>query len=816
MITTVSNTLMQDLRYALRQMRRAPGFALVTVLTLALGVGAAAAVFSVMDAMLIRPLPFNHPERILVTRTLSISGYTQPFSLPDFRDIRDRFTTLDAFAGYETGSVNLQNGTDAVALHVVNGSDNFFSVFAVKPVLGRTFYPGEEKAGRNNVAVLSYEVWQQNFAGDPGVVGRTVLLDGRPSLIIGVMPAGFRFSVGLSRTVYMPFRNEEQSWRENRGSHWMRTIARLKPGVSAKAADAELVSLMSNLAHAYPDEDAGRTGSFQTLQSEVLGSTTTSLWLLAGAAAALLGIACANVGGLLLARAVKREREMALRCAVGAARGRLIRQIATESLVLAVASDLLGIGFAYALLAGMRAYLIKALARGADVHLDWTALTVTLLLALLTSVLASLLPALRLSSLNPNTALKAGGKAGGGRSQNRLRATFLVAQVTLSLTLLSVAALLMQSLSRLRGTETGFDPDHILSLEIDLSPGGYANRNPLTAFYKPLLERIRHTPGVTAAGLINMLPVQSFGSNSDVQIVGHPPAPKNQEHLAEVRYFTEGYFETMGIPLMQGRMLTPGLDRTKSENPPYVVNEAFRRKFFSAGESPLGARVEGDPKDPNQSVIQGVTGSVRQNLLVPPMAEMDVLMDTMPEKYSSGMTNLVLVLRTTGDPKQLIPSLRTALHETDPAVPMHMPETLREVMSDQLVLERMESVLFGIFAGLAVLLAMAGLYGLVSQEVESGTRDIGVRMALGATRTHVLGRILRRVAFLVGCGAVLGVALTLLTRKVFASVVELQTSRDGTLLVLLVLFMLVLGLLAALLPARRAANTQPVEALRSE
>ena len=477
---------------------------------------------------------------------------------------------------------------------------------------------------------------------------------------------------------------------------------------------------------------------------------------------------------------------------------------------------MLGVGLAYALLASMRAYLISALARGADVRLNWTVLTAALGLALITSVAASLLPALRLSSLNPSSALKAGGKAGEGRNQNRLRATFLVAQVTLSLTLLSLAALLMQSLSRLRATDTGFDPDHILSLEIDLSPGGYAHRNPLTAFYEPLLERLRRSPGVTAAGLINMLPVQSSGSNSDVQIVGHPPAPKNQEQLAEVRYFTDGYFKAMGIPLLQGRMLTPALDHTQSEDPPYVVNEAFRHKFFAQGESPLGARVVGDPKDPNQSVIQGVTGNVRQNLLRPPMAEMDVLLNSMLEKYSSGMTNMVLVVRTPGHPKQLIPAIRSALHDTDPGVPMHLPETMREVMGDQLVLERMEATLFGIFAALAVLLAMAGLYGLVNQEVGSGTRDIGIRMALGATRMHVLSRTLSRVGLLVGGGALLGVALTLLTRRAFASVVELQASRDGFLLALLVISIVVLGLLAALLPARRAANTEPVEALRTE
>ncbi|MBE7182357.1 MAG: ABC transporter permease, partial [Terriglobus roseus] len=548
------------------------------------------------------------------------------------------FTTLDAFAGYSTGTINLQTGPEPVSLHVVNASDNLFQVFAVKPLLGRTFANDEERAGKNDVAVLGYEVWHEQFDGNPGVIGRTVLLDGRPTAVIGVMPAGFRFPVALTRAVYMPFRNEAQSWRENRGTHWMLTLGRLKQGVSRQAADAELASMMTNLARAYPDQDAGRHGTFLTLQSQVVGDTTGSLWLLAGAAATLLGIACANVSGLLLARAVRRQREMALRCAVGAARNRLVQQIITEGLVLAMFSGTLGVVLAYALLNGMRAFLIHALARGADVHLNLLALSIALCVAVLTSLLASLLPALRLSTLNPNYALRAAGTGSDSRGQHRLRAGFLVAQVTLSFTLLSVAALLLQSLAKLRDTDLGIDPDHTLAMEVDLSPGAYANRNPITAFYEPMLDRLRGKPGIVAAGFISMLPVQSYGSNSDVQIVGHPPAPKNQEQLAEVRYFTDGYFQAMGIPLLDGRMLSPGLDHVQSENPPYVVNEAFRRKFFSKGESPIGARVVGDPKAAEQSVIQGVTGNVRQNLFLPPLAEMDVLADSMPAKYSAGLT----------------------------------------------------------------------------------------------------------------------------------------------------------------------------------
>ncbi len=812
--------LVQDLRFALRQMRRAPGFAIITVLTLALGIGAATAVFSVMDATLIRPLPFNHAERILSTLTRSVSGYTQPFSAPDFQDIRDRFRTLEAFAGYNTDFVNLQLPSGPVPLHALRGSDNIFRVFGSEPLLGRTFLPGEDQPGRNDVAVLSYELWKQQFAGDRNAIGRSVDLDGHPTVIVGVMNAGFRFPMSNIGGIYTPFhleRRAPQTVQQQRGSHWMQSLGRMKPGVTRAEAEAEFRTIMADLARAYPNEDAGRTGSFIPLDRLVLGNTSGALWTLAGAVAALLLIACVNVTGLLLARAVKREREVALRSAVGASRSRLLQQVVTESLLMAIVSALIGLALAYALVAAMRSFLVTALQRGADVHINGTALLASIGFAVLTGVVASVLPALRLSSLSPNGVLKSGGSSGTNRRQHRLRAGFIVAQVTLSLTLLVIAGLLLQSLSRLRSAPLGFDADHILTAELNLSLGHYENRDPIATFYGPLLDRLSHAPGVEGAGVINILPVQSWGSNMDVQIAGRPPAPKDREMLAETRIVSEGYFNAMGVQLHTGRLLSSSLDRSSEQNPKIVVNEAFVHKFFSDGTDPLHKRLVDNDKPEKYSEIVGVTSGVRQDLNQPSMPELEWLIDSIPQKDLLGnVGSMSLVIRTAGNPRDFVPQLRGILHDVDATIPLRLPETMREVIAESLTLERMEGWLFGIFAALAVLLAMAGLYGLISHEVELGTRDIGVRMALGSTRGRVVTGILRRVTLLTALGTVFGIALTLATRQVFRSVVELHATHDALLIGALAAAMILLGIAAALLPARRAAAIEPMQALRME
>ncbi len=809
-------SIIQDIRYALRQLRRSPGFALTIIFTLALGIGSATAVFSVIDAVLLQPLPFAHPERLVFPDTHARPGYQQPWSYLSYVDARRELKTFAAFAGYSSfHKINLESPTGPVSLQAVKGTDNFFDVFGVRPILGRTYLPGEDQPGKDDVAVLSYEVWQTNFGGQQDVIGKVARLDGVPYTVIGVMPGSFRFPLSVQHAIYTPLHPDPQ-WAKSRGSHWLRSVGLLQPGVSRAQAEADLTRVLADLGRQFPDTDGGRRGSLLPLSTQVTGETGGPLKTLLFAVLALLAIACVNVAGLLLARAVKREREVALRSAVGAGRARLIRQMITESLVYAVAGLGGGVLLSWALLAAMRTFLVDALARGQDVRLSWPVLAAALALSGITSVAASLAPALRLSGADPNRALRAGGAAGTGRTQHRLRSGFVVAQIALSLVLLVVSGLLLRNLQGQLSTNLGFDPQSILTTEIALSPGNYATRDPLATLYTPLLDRVAHLPGVQAAGLINMIPIQSFGVNSEVHISGQPPYPPEQQWLAENRLVSPGYFAVMGIRLNQGRLLSPGLDPWQNPGT-VVVNEAFRRKFFSNGGSPVGAHLDDADKPEKRTGIVGVVSDVRQDLNSPPLAEMDYLIDELaPQDRLSNLANMVLVVRTSGDPSQLTPVLRSVLHQIDPTIPFRAPQTMTEVVSQTLIFERMENWLFGIFAGFALLLALVGLYGLTSHEVVLRTRDIGIRMALGSTRGQVVRQVVGRVAGLIASGIGLGWLLTLGLRKMIASVVEVHAAHDAALLATLTLVLGLIGVGASLMPARRAASVDPMQVLRSE
>jgi predicted permease len=811
------NSIMQDLRYAMRQLRRAPGFAATAILTLALGIGAATAVFSVIDATLLRPLPFANQDRLVYPETLAINGWNQPWSLPSFVDARPQLPTFEQLAGYmDYGRINLEGPSGPVSLKVTKGTDNFFKVFGIKPLLGRTYLPGEDQPGKDDVTVLSYEVWQREFGGQKDVVGKVVRLDGVPYTVIGVMPSGFRYPLSSLNAIYTPLHPEPREINQ-RGSHWMRSVGLLKPGVTLQQAQANFSQVFANLARAYPDTDEGRSVKILPLQQSVTGHVNGALYTLGAAVLALLAIACVNVAGLLLARGVKREREMALRAAVGAGRARIVRQMLTESLVLSGAGLAIGIALAYLLLAAMKAFLVSSLARGVDVRIDPAALGIALVLSGLTSILASLVPALRLSGTDPNKALRASGGAGTSRGQQRLRSAFVVTQVALSMVMLVVSGILLRNLSVLLGTKLGYPADKVLTLAINPSPGRYMGRDPYTALYQPLLDRISHVPGVASAGLISMLPIDSWGSNTGVHIAGQPPYGLHDQRWVEVRYVSTGYFDALGIRLLKGRMLSPGLDPWQNPAGTVVVNDAFQRMFFRGGGDPVGAHLDDNDKAELKTGVVGMVTGVRQDLAQPSMPEMDYLVDEIPPKdRPDALSKMNLVVRTSGDPQQLVAPIREALHQIDATVPFQTPLTMAQIVSESLVFERMENWLFGIFAGLALTLALIGIYGLISHEVELRTRDIGIRMALGSTRERVMAQILLRVAILMTTGIAVGGVLTLALRNVLASVIEMRVAKYPWLLVGVALAMALFGIAASLLPARRAASIDPMQALRAE
>ena len=809
-------TLLQDVRYALRQLRKSSGFALIAVLTLSLGVGAATAIFSVVDAVILRPLPYSQPDHLYVPQTLSSEGYTQPFSWPSFKDFRAQnhvFAAVSGVSAYQ--GVNLETPSGPVALQWVQGSDDFFQVFGVAPILGRTYLPGEDDPGKNDVAVLSYDVWQTNFDGQRNVIGRTLELNGHPYTCIGVMPAGFRYPLSVQHAIYTPL-HPDPLVVDRRGDHWLPAVGRLKPGVTRQQAQADLGAVLANIGRAYPDTDGGRKVQLISLADSVEGNVTGALWTLSAAVLALLLIACVNVAGLLLARGVKREREIALRAALGARRARLVRQGLTESLLLALLGAAGGIFLSWLLLTALRTFLIHALRRGADVHLDVPVLLAALVLSIGASVAASLYPSLHLSGTEPSQALRSGGAAGTSRAHNRLRSAFIIAQMALSLVLLVVAGVLLRAVAGYRNTDLGFDARHILAAEIDLSPGRYQGHNVWTDFYQPMLDRVVHLPGVRAAGVVNLVPIQSWGWNSEIHITGQPPTPPTEVTLAEDRYVSTGYFDALGIRLLKGRMLSPGLDVPANKAATIVVNQAFVKKFMPAGLNPVGQHLDDNDKADEKTRIVGEVTNVRQDLMQPTMPEMDYLYTELPPQYSALLMRSNLVVRTWGDPQSVIPGLRTVFQQIDPTLPFRAPETMDEILSEQLVLQRMETWLFGIFAALAVLLALVGLYGLISHEVEMGTRDIGIRMALGAPRGIILTGVLRRVSWLLVAGLSVGLLLTVAAKRLIASVVPLHVEKEAALLALLVVALALAALLAALVPGLRAASTQPMEALRTE
>jgi predicted permease len=811
--------LLQDIRYALRQLRRAPSFVFTVTATLGLSVGVATAVFCVIDNVILRPLPYPNPERILSLETHSRSGYLQPHSWPSFQDERNQASAFAALAGYVDffkATVETPDGS-AVLLRTVNTTRNFFSVFEVNPLMGRTFLPDEEQTGKNDVAVLSYEVWQAYFGGDKNILNRAIKLDGRAYTVIGVMPAGFRFPLGAQNAIYTPLHIDVHPWMKPRGNHFLRTVARLKDGVTIQQAQADLSQVFNGLGRAYPDTDQGRTVQLAPLAQTVIGNSKGPLWTLLGAVLAVLAIGCVNVAGLLLARGAKREREMAMRTAIGAGRLRLLSQVLTEGLLYAVFGATLGALIASILLKLMRAFLIKALTRGAEVHMNWTVLAAAIGITVIVSLAASLYPALRLSSTEPTRVLKAGGIAGTERGQHRLRAGFVVTQVALTLVLLVVSGMLIRVVTRYRHADLGFDPAHILSVQLSYAPPRYEGRDVIADFYQPLLDRVSHLPGVRAAGIINILPIDNWGSNSDIHIAGQPPNPSDREMLSEERVVSPGYFDVFQIPLHSGRALSHDLDRADNSAPTLVVNEAFVKKFISTGLDPTAQRIEFGNDQTKWPRIVGVTGSIRQNIYEPPLAEHDSLMDELPlNERSNYLNGYSLVVRSDGAPQALIPAIRSALHEVDPTVPFEDPRTMTEVVSNVLVFERMESWLFGVFAGLALVLSLVGLYGLVSHEVEQATRDIGVRMALGATRQGILTMVLKRVAWMLGAGTVAGLALTLVARKLIGVVIYIDAQKEIGGFLLVALLLVVAGLVAALIPARRAASIEPMQALRAE
>jgi predicted permease len=802
----------QDFRFALRQLRKAPGFTIVAVLTLALGIGAATAMFSVIYATVLRPLPFPEPNRILYVETHAAAAYSQPHSWPGYLDERQQTQTFSQLAGYSPfGGVNLDTGSSLAHLHRTATTDNFFDVLGVPPLLGRTFVAGEQEEGRNSVAVLSYETWQQSFGGNPNVIGTSVHIDGFPYTIVGVMPAGFRFPVGVPNLIYTPFRLTKED-REARGNHWMQVMGRLKPGLSAAQAQADINHVLANIGQAHPDSDKGRTARVMPLSNRITrDNEREALWVMAAGVVFVLLIACVDVAVMLLARGVARQREMAIRSALGAGRVRIVRQVFLENLVLGLISAVTGLLIAWGVTAAMSHFLSESFERGGDIHLNWAVFLAAFAIAIVSSLIFGIIPAKKMSSGDPTLALKSGISVGTGRDDYRLRSVFVVAEVALSLMLLVSTGLVLMQLWHMQHLDFGYTTDHLLTLEIAVSPGEYAGKDLDATLYRPLEEKVRAIPGVKAAGYNRLRPLLEWGWNSGVNMVGKPPDPPDHERLAEVRMVSAGWYDAMGLHLLKGRLPNPAID--KPGGPSVVVNQKFVDTFLP-GEDPIGQQIKQDPT--NQTIV-GVVSNGRQAITEPVLAEVDFPMSIVPVKESADTLSFIsLFVRTTVPPETIIPQLRQALHDVGPTVPFRTPETMDDVLAEALVFNRMQGWLFSIFAAIALVLALTGLYGVLSQEVGLQQRDIGVRMALGASRATILRFVLTRAGMLIVIGVVVGVVGSVATRKLLASMIPVEAGRDATAVVVLAVGLAVVGLIASLVPASRAAAIEPMQALRNE
>jgi len=804
--------LRRDVRFGLRSLRRSPAFTVVALLCLALGIGANAALFSVLNAVLLRPLPYPQPERLVrVYETWGEKGLTGSVSVPNYHDWMEQSTAFETLAAWQPASRNLQEGGNAERIRTVEATPNLFRMLRARPLRGRVFSPGQDESGRSQAVVIGEPLWRRRFGADPSLVGRAIQLDGSPYLVIGILPAAASFPP-LTREGVDAWlvRAANPRMDSSRGSHFLAVTGRLKPGVSLKQASAQLEQIAARIARTYPEQQAGRSVQLMGLRESLVGKTPrTALLILLGAVFLVLLIACANVANLLLARAAVRQREVAVRLALGASRSRLVRQLLVESLVLALGGALLGLLLARWALAVLTPLVRVALPLSGGVPLDGRVFLFLLAVAAFSGVAFGLVPALQAARGEVRGGLVEGGRTTSGGGQQRFRNGLVVAEIALSLVLLVGAGLLLRGFLKVSGTEAGFVSQGVLTAHVAVPT---STPRVVPRFYRPLLERVRALPGVRSAAVISMLPIQEAWTNASYNVEGRPVPPLPQQPVAEIRMASPGFFNALGIPLLRGRDFTER-DGEKGLNLA-VVNEVLVRQQFP-GENPLGRRIimGGDMK----LEIVGVVGAVHQaGLDQAPLAEVYLPYAGAEGDYGELLGDAALVVRTAGAPGGLTPGVRRAVRAVDPGVPIYKVLTMDQVISDSLASRRLNLWLLALFAGIALALSAAGLYGVISYLVAQRTREIGMRMALGAQTRDVIGLVMRQGSRLTAAGIAAGLLGALALTRWLESLLDGVSSRDPLTFTGIAALLVAVALLASWLPARRAARVEPIVAIRNE
>jgi putative ABC transport system permease protein len=801
-------SILQDLRYALRSLTLNPGFAVVSILALALGIGANSAIFTVVNSVLLRPLQFPNSEQLVVVRDRNLSaGFPQfplsPANYVDYRDQNHHFSRVAAFHGQ---GFSLTGGTEAERLRGAEVTPDFFEVLAVQPVLGRSFTQDEAKPGAPPVAILGYELWQRRFGGSRDILTQTVKLDGKITQVVGVMPTDFKFP--NRSQVWRPIAYDQHTW-DVRGGHWLGALGRLKPGSSLASAQSELNNIADRLQKQYPDSNTGWDTTIGILQDQIVRGIRAAILTLFAAVAFVLLIACANLANLLLSRSAARRREVGIRAALGAGKGRLVRQLLTESLLLSMLGAALGLALARAgtqLLSGLSPTVLP---RAGEISLDLRVLAFTAGVAVVTGILFGLAPAFQMARTDLNSALRERGRGSSvGFERNRLRSLLVVGEVALALVLLTGAGLLMRSFYHLQSVDPGFDPHGVLTFRISLPETHYPKEEQRIAFYQRALDQIRALPGVSAAGASQIFPLAEGNMILTFRQPGHAPKPRGQEDSATFLSATPGYFETLKIPLKAGRYFTEHDNATALRVA--IISEDMARQFFP-NQDPVGQSlvIGGSGNKPCQ--IVGVVGRVVDRALDD---KVNAAMYQPAAQATFG--SMYLAVRTPGNPESLISGLRTAIRQFDPELPLDAVGTVEDLVSSSLSQRRLSMVLMAVFAGLALVLATVGIYGVISYSVTQATQEIGIRLALGAQPGDVLRLILRYGLGLMSAGLVIGVAAALATGRLIASQLFEVRPTDPLTYVAVSAALLATGIVACLVPAVRAMRVDPLIALRYE